>query len=54
MCKGVQHPTRGLFLRAYLVQVMRGLLPDTGTQYESEGEGKARGGGAAVPGWVLV
>jgi vacuolar protein sorting-associated protein 35 len=20
MCKGVQHPTRGLFLRAYLVQ----------------------------------
>ena len=21
MCKGVQHPTRGLFLRAYLVQV---------------------------------
>ena len=21
MCKGVQHPTRGLFLRAYLCQV---------------------------------
>ncbi|KAL4440093.1 hypothetical protein ABPG75_003094 [Micractinium tetrahymenae] len=36
MCKGVQHPTRGLFLRAYLVQVMRGLLPDTGSQYEGE------------------
>ena len=29
MCKGVQHPIRGLFLRAYLVQVCRGLLPDT-------------------------
>lgn len=35
MCKGVQHPTRGLFLRAYLVQVCRGLLPDTGSKYES-------------------
>jgi vacuolar protein sorting-associated protein 35 len=34
MCKGVQHPTRGLFLRAYLVQVCRGLLPDTGSPYE--------------------
>lgn len=26
MCKGVQHPTRGLFLRAYLVQVRRVLV----------------------------
>ena len=33
MCKGVQHPTRGLFLRAYLVQSCRGLLPDTGSSY---------------------
>ena len=33
MCKGVQHPTRGLFLRAYLVQQCRGLLPDTGSAY---------------------
>lgn len=24
MCKGVQHPTRGLFLRAYLVQARQG------------------------------
>ena len=23
MCRGVQHPTRGLFLRAYLVQVRK-------------------------------
>lgn len=36
MCKGVQHPTRGLFLRAYLVQSCRGLLPDSGTPYTSE------------------
>jgi len=34
MCKGVQHPTRGLFLRAYLVQSCRGLLPDSGSAYE--------------------
>jgi vacuolar protein sorting-associated protein 35 len=34
MCKGVQHPTRGLFLRAYLVQSCRGLLPDAGSPYE--------------------
>jgi len=38
MCKGVQHPTRGLFLRAYLVQCCRGLLPDAGSTYEG-GEG---------------
>ena len=69
MCKGVQHPTRGLFLRSYLcqvrkgralaaelthifelcveiqcmslthfcMQVSRGLLPDTGSEYEGEG-----------------
>lgn len=39
MCKGVQHPTRGLFLRAYLVQECRGILPDTGTKYEGEDGG---------------
>jgi vacuolar protein sorting-associated protein 35 len=38
MCKGVQHPTRGLFLRAYLLQSSRGLLPDAGSPYEG-GEG---------------
>jgi vacuolar protein sorting-associated protein 35 len=27
MCKGVQHPTRGLFLRYYLQQMTRDLLP---------------------------
>lgn len=115
MCKGVQHPTRGLFLRAYLVQardgmravtppptplplaacgqrraravvvaggccpaellswtvpqltprhlhtytqVMRGLLPDTGSQYESEGGQGGRDSWGAVcrpgAGWVRV
>ena len=33
----VQHPTRGLFLRSYLCQVSRSLLPDTGSEYEGEG-----------------
>uniref|UniRef100_A0A383WCT9 Vacuolar protein sorting-associated protein 35 n=1 Tax=Tetradesmus obliquus TaxID=3088 RepID=A0A383WCT9_TETOB len=37
MTKGVQHPTRGLFLRAYLCQRSRGLLPDTGSPYAGEG-----------------
>jgi hypothetical protein len=37
MTKGVQHPTRGLFLRAYLCQRSRGLLPDAGSPYEGAG-----------------
>jgi len=28
MTKGVQHPTRGLFLRAFLCQRSRGMLQD--------------------------
>ncbi|CAG0880651.1 unnamed protein product [Darwinula stevensoni] len=28
MCRGVQHPLRGLFLRNYLLQVTRNVLPD--------------------------
>lgn len=35
--KGVQHPTRGLFLRSYLSHVTRDKLPDVGTPYEGEG-----------------
>ena len=27
-CKGVQHPTRGLFLRGYLIQMLKDKLPD--------------------------
>ena len=29
MCRGVQHPLRGLFLRNYLLQCTRNYLPDT-------------------------
>eukprot|EP01027_Heterolobosea_sp_BB2_P019881 GEZU01028019.1.p1 GENE.GEZU01028019.1~~GEZU01028019.1.p1 ORF type:complete len:796 (-),score=288.15 GEZU01028019.1:122-2509(-) len=37
MAKGVQHPTRGLFLRNYLSQMARDKLPDKGSEYEGEG-----------------
>lgn len=37
MCKGVQHPTRGLFLRHYLLTKAKNLLPDTGNDYDGEG-----------------
>ncbi len=38
MCRGVQHPLRGLFLRNYLLQCTRNLLPDIdkSTKYENE------------------
>ena len=32
----MQHPVRGLFLRAYLCQAVRGLLPDAGSGFDSE------------------
>lgn len=34
MCRGVQHPLRGLFLRNYLLQCTRNILPDDGEQAE--------------------
>lgn len=34
MCRGIQHPVRGLFLRSYLAQVSRDKLPDIGSEYE--------------------
>jgi vacuolar protein sorting-associated protein 35 len=34
MCRGVQHPLRGLFLRNYLLQCTRNMLPDTGEEIE--------------------
>jgi len=37
LCRGVQHPMRGLFLRHYLSQVSKDKLPDTGSEYEGEG-----------------
>lgn len=38
MCRGVQHPLRGLFLRNYLLQCTRNILPDV-QQAEDEQEG---------------
>ena len=37
MTKGVQQPIHGLFLRAYLSQCSKTLLPDTGSEYEGQG-----------------
>ncbi|MGH0143968.1 UNVERIFIED_CONTAM: hypothetical protein FKN15_002310 [Acipenser sinensis] len=39
MCRGVQHPLRGLFLRNYLLQCTRNILPDDGEQPEEETTG---------------
>ncbi|XP_014505154.1 vacuolar protein sorting-associated protein 35B [Vigna radiata var. radiata] len=39
MCRAVQHPIRGLFLRSYLSQVSKDKLPDIGHEDE-EGESK--------------
>ncbi|XP_023643486.1 vacuolar protein sorting-associated protein 35B [Capsella rubella] len=36
MCRGVQHPIRGLFLRSYLAQVSRDKLPEIGSDYEGD------------------
>jgi hypothetical protein len=33
MCKGVQHPVRGLFLRHYLSEMTKDKLPDVGSEY---------------------
>lgn len=37
MCRGVQHPTRGLFLRDYLSDAIKDKLPDTGSEYDGPG-----------------
>ena len=34
MCRGVQHPLKGLFLRNYLSQTSKDKLPDTGSSFE--------------------
>ncbi|UJR09635.1 hypothetical protein I4U23_013868 [Adineta vaga] len=36
MCRGVQHPLRGLFLRNYLLQCAKSLLPDTEEEDQEE------------------
>lgn len=37
MCRGVQHPLRGLFLRNYLLQCTRNILPDVAEGDDEEG-----------------
>lgn len=37
MIKGIQHPTRGLFLRNYLSHVTKNRLPDVGSPFEGVG-----------------
>eukprot|EP00456_Euglypha_rotunda_P081987 TRINITY_DN803_c0_g1_i5.p1 TRINITY_DN803_c0_g1~~TRINITY_DN803_c0_g1_i5.p1 ORF type:complete len:714 (+),score=128.95 TRINITY_DN803_c0_g1_i5:239-2143(+) len=37
LCRGVQHPMRGLFLRNYLSQISKNKLPDIGNEYEGIG-----------------
>jgi len=37
LCRGVQHPMRGLFLRNYLSQISKDKLPDSGSEYEGAG-----------------
>lgn len=34
MCRGVQHPIRGLFLRCYLCQISKDKLPDESSEFE--------------------
>ena len=38
MSRGVQHPVRGIFLRNYLLQTTRSILPDTQTSEINENE----------------
>ena len=37
MCRGEQHPTRGLFLRTYLSEMTKDKLPDTDSEYGGSG-----------------
>lgn len=39
MCRGVQHPLRGLFLRNYLLQLTRNELPDSPEENGDNPEG---------------
>ncbi|KAL8168391.1 hypothetical protein V2J09_009890 [Rumex salicifolius] len=38
LCRGIQHPLRGLFLRSYLCQVSRDKLPGIGSEYQGDDE----------------
>lgn len=39
MCRGVQHPTRGLFLRTYLAEMTKDKLPQANSEYAENGGG---------------
>lgn len=39
MCRGVQHPTRGLFLRTYLAEMTKDKLPELNSPYAENGGG---------------
>ncbi|XP_012935146.1 vacuolar protein sorting-associated protein 35 [Aplysia californica] len=41
MCRGVQHPLRGLFLRNYLLQCTKNVLPDSHEDQSVEGMGES-------------
>ncbi|XP_046737836.1 vacuolar protein sorting-associated protein 35 isoform X3 [Diprion similis] len=51
MCRGVQHPLRGLFLRNYLLQCTRNVLPDVAEGVEQEGTVSTR---ERFPGTLLL
>jgi vacuolar protein sorting-associated protein 35 len=36
LCSGVQHPTRGLFLRTYLSEMTKDKLPDEGRKFQTK------------------
>ncbi|PKA49189.1 Vacuolar protein sorting-associated protein 35B [Apostasia shenzhenica] len=38
MCRGIQHPLHGLFLRSYLSQVSKDKLPGIASDYEGDGD----------------
>ncbi|KPA78165.1 vacuolar sorting-associated-like protein [Leptomonas pyrrhocoris] len=54
MCKGVQHPTRGLFLRHYLLTVMKGKLPGDPGRPVNEDPNSEAGGTVADTANLLV
>lgn len=48
MCAGVQHPQRGLFLRAYLAQMMKDKLPDALDDMSANANDDDTAGGGTV------
>ncbi|KAJ5076025.1 vacuolar sorting protein [Anaeramoeba ignava] len=42
MCRGIQHPTKGLFLRYYLIQMTKDKLPDLNSEYSNSRDGSVK------------